>query len=336
MHEIARILLPPVRNVGLGYLDTPPDHTHHAADPLVSLLKSHSYPEFVIHLHLLLRNFNSRSTGCRHNSKPLFGIDLSDLYSNLCIRLDADLGTLADDHTSSPIGLLLHFFIPIVITNPLGTALVPIFLHNSDPTYFLFRNWTVFAIFGYILVKLVAVVGPPFTFISASLILLEIALVHLGMPLMTEVSISAEYFIRIWKLKEISGWRRRQLRSCKLLKVAIGPFGYVRKQSRGAMFSKMFECALTLIITVGWPRKTFSHDSMGVTTKFGQSRPYGCDHENRSVTTLKGVPTKNVLHDFKGGADEKRSVTTLNGDGHENRSVTTLNGGAHEKRSSRL
>ncbi|OXA38249.1 hypothetical protein Fcan01_27040 [Folsomia candida] len=360
IRKIIGHFLPTIHNLGLGKLDTPPNHPHDKIGPPLFLLTSLTLVLNLFYIYIFSYEIFTRvrdvditlSLGLVSILTTWIQIYASVLMLSWVRKIDQLCFVLKNllkiwesqkpraDHNDSHLGLLLHLLIPLLITNPLGVAFTPIFIDNkSDPTYFLFRNWTdvppfgkillrlpililnhfhcsviivgwfiimgntiplvtkcvkimcsskdiifenafrkyrelqiitealnqilyltfsslvfipviCFTMFSYILVKLVAVVPFLVTFIVTSFIFLEIALVHLGMPLMTDVSLSAQDFIRIWKLKEISGWRRRRLRSCKLLKVAIGPFGYVGKGSRGALFSKMFDCALSLIISV--------------------------------------------------------------------------------------
>lgn len=59
-----------------------------------------------------------------------------------------------------------------------------------------------------------------------------VAIVHFLLPLLAEVAIKSEQFIRFSKVRNISKYRQQQLKSCRVLTLAIGPFLKVTKAIR--------------------------------------------------------------------------------------------------------
>lgn len=103
---------------------------------------------------------------------------------------------------------------------------------------------------GYLVIKLTGAVPIPLSILCSFVLVLIIAAAHALIPLAAEVFIKSEFFVRFWKLQSFSGYRKRQLKSCKLLRISVGPFFRIKKGSRVIFLSVVLYHTVTLVISV--------------------------------------------------------------------------------------
>lgn len=101
---------------------------------------------------------------------------------------------------------------------------------------------------GYMLIKLTGSVPFPITLLSMFVICLFVTLVHFMVPLMVEVTVRSNDFIRLWKLRRVSAYRRKQLESFRLIRISIGPFGYVTKGLKILCFSLALYHTVSMVV----------------------------------------------------------------------------------------
>lgn len=77
---------------------------------------------------------------------------------------------------------------------------------------------------GCMLVKFGGIIPLPISIVEILFILVFAAIVHFLLPLLAEVAIKSEDFIRFSKVRNISNYWKRQLNSCPVLGLGVGPF----------------------------------------------------------------------------------------------------------------
>lgn len=103
---------------------------------------------------------------------------------------------------------------------------------------------------GYIVVELTGTVTFPMTIMAIFTLILFTGLIHLLMPLLAEVTIRSLNFVEYWYLQNMSGFRRKQLRSCRRLSIWIGPFLKVTRAIRIQCFSLALYHTVSLVILI--------------------------------------------------------------------------------------
>lgn len=104
--------------------------------------------------------------------------------------------------------------------------------------------------FGYILVKLSCTVPILVTIMAIFFLTLFIGIIHALFPVIVEVAVKSEKFLEISKLQNVSKYRKKQLQSCRLLKMSIGPFCSATKGIRIQCLSFALYHTVQLIILV--------------------------------------------------------------------------------------
>lgn len=105
-------------------------------------------------------------------------------------------------------------------------------------------------VMGYIAIKMADTMPHAVTFIMVSVTVAILGLGHWVLPLIADVTVNSENFVRGWKLQRFSQHSRKQLASCRPLKICCGPFAHVDKTLRVYFFSGLFDCTISLVISL--------------------------------------------------------------------------------------
>lgn len=103
---------------------------------------------------------------------------------------------------------------------------------------------------GYLIIKLTGAVPMPLTMLAVSFLILFSVIIHVLMPLLIEVATLSFDFVTFWHLQNPSGNRRRQLKSCRLIRLSVGSFLYMSKGFRAELFSLAIYYTISLVILV--------------------------------------------------------------------------------------
>lgn len=104
--------------------------------------------------------------------------------------------------------------------------------------------------FGYMLIKLTESMPFPITLLAMFFISLFVVFVHVIVPLIVEVTVKSENFIKFWQLCKVSAYRKKQLQSFRLMRVSIGPFGYVTRGLKIQCFSLTLYYTVSMIVSI--------------------------------------------------------------------------------------
>lgn len=104
---------------------------------------------------------------------------------------------------------------------------------------------------GYILIKLTGRVSLMMTFFVGDVMVVLIMVVLWVIRQFGDVFHESGEVIRVWKLSVgASKYMSRQVRSCSRLKIEVGPFFFVRKETRIVMISVIAYHTISLVISV--------------------------------------------------------------------------------------
>ncbi|OXA54882.1 hypothetical protein Fcan01_10118 [Folsomia candida] len=114
----------------------------------------------------------------------------------------------------------------------------------------LMTSLAVSSILGYMVVKMSPKVPIIFKIFGAGAFLGIIFAAHSAFPMATNVTAKSKNFIRYWKNQELPVSYRKEVISCKVLRIEIGPFFYLKKSSRILFMSHLLYYTVTLVISV--------------------------------------------------------------------------------------
>lgn len=103
---------------------------------------------------------------------------------------------------------------------------------------------------GYFIIKLSSQVPLVLTLFAVLLIIVDVVAGIVLIPLGADITVKSNEFVGFWKLQGFSGYRKRQLRSCKPLVIKVGPFFDVEKKTKRIYLSQALYYTVNLVISV--------------------------------------------------------------------------------------
>jgi hypothetical protein len=103
---------------------------------------------------------------------------------------------------------------------------------------------------GFLVIRLSSHIPVTLTVLAIFVFCLIISATHILIPLGASVTLKSEAFLRFWKLQCFSPYRKKQLRSCKNLRISVGLFFYIKKKARGIFLSIVLYHMIVLVISV--------------------------------------------------------------------------------------
>ncbi|OXA44446.1 hypothetical protein Fcan01_20486 [Folsomia candida] len=102
---------------------------------------------------------------------------------------------------------------------------------------------------GYILIKLRRQAPYSLIFFAVFTLTLIVVSIHLLFPLVIDATKKSNIFIRFWQLQNISDYRKKQLKSCRLLEFRVGSFHVVDGSSRANLMYVIVYYTVTFVIS---------------------------------------------------------------------------------------
>lgn len=105
-------------------------------------------------------------------------------------------------------------------------------------------------VMGYVLLKLTGIFPHNVILVVALGSVVVSGLAHWLMPEMADLVVNSIEFVRYWRLRISSKCAKRQLRSCRQLRMEVGQFYYFRQESRSVFFANLVYYTMSLVISV--------------------------------------------------------------------------------------
>lgn len=162
---------------------------------------------------------------------------------NICLMLNSDLNKLTKRDKVHNFPKTLRKYRQLQLMMTITNQVVEYLLTAALLTYFV-----CFVMIGYIVVRLSNLIPMAMTLLCVAFIVFFLAFVHTILPLPIRGLERSEEFVRNGDMENLQKLERKELKSCSVLRLRIGPYTTLTKAFRTNFFSFVVYHTVNLII----------------------------------------------------------------------------------------
>ncbi|OXA40914.1 hypothetical protein Fcan01_24359 [Folsomia candida] len=127
--------------------------------------------------------------------------------------------------------------------------------HTNEFLYYIFpvtllAQFFVVTLSVYAAIKLVGLVPHAFILMAVTMLCVDLSVSNISLPVMSSFQEMLLEFLRSFQAQGWSTYTARHLKGCRPLKICLGPFLYVQRETRTEFFALMAYYTISLVISV--------------------------------------------------------------------------------------